>query len=95
MMMLAMTAMCIGTLLGLRFKVFILVPAIIIGSAAALGIWIAHSISLWSALLAMVMAMTTLQMGYLSGTIIRFVIARARVRADSPGTIVVAQKPAR
>jgi hypothetical protein len=95
MTLLAMTAMLIGALLGLRFKVLILVPAIVIGSAATLGIGMAHSNSLWFTLLAMVLAITALQMGYLGGAIIRFVIAGARVRKDAPGIIAVAQRPTR
>ena len=94
MTMLAMTAMLIGALLGLRFKVLILVPAIIIGSAT-LGIGMAHSNSLWFTLLAMVLAITALQMGYLGGAVIRFVSAGARVRKDAPGIIPAAQRPAR
>jgi hypothetical protein len=95
MTMLAMTAMLIGAMLGLRFKVLILVPAIVIGSAATLGIGMAHSNSLWSILLAMALAITALQMGYFGGTIIRFIIVGARIRKDSPGIIAVAQRPAR
>ena len=51
MTMLAMTAMLIGAVLGQRFRVFILVPAIVIGSAAILGFGMAHDDNLWSILL--------------------------------------------
>ena len=95
MTMLAMTAMLIGAMLGLRFKVLILVPAIVIGSAATLGIGMAHSNSLWSILLAMALAITALQMGYLGGAAIRFVSAGERVRKDAPGIIPAAQRSAR
>ena len=95
MTMLSMTAMLIGALLGLRFKVLILVPAIIIGSAATLGIGMAHSNSLWFTLLAMVLAITALQMGYLGGAVIRFINAGTRVRKDTPEVVATAQRPAR
>jgi hypothetical protein len=95
MMILAMTAIIIGALLGQRFKVFILVPAIAIGSAATFGIGMAHNNSLWSIVLTMVLAMSALQMGYLGGVIIRFVSAGARVRKDSHGIIAAVQRPAR
>ena len=96
MTMLAMTAMLIGAMLGMRFKVFILVPAIVTGSAAILGIGTAYNNSLWSILLSMVLAITALQMGYLGGAIIRFVSAVARVvRKDPPGIITAAQPHAR
>ena len=95
MTMLAMTAMLIGVMLGLRFKVLILVRAIVIGSAATLGIGMAQSDSLWTTLLFVALAITALQMGYLAGTVIRFVSAGARGYKDSPGIIAVAQRPAR
>jgi hypothetical protein len=65
MIILAMTALLIGALLGLRFKVFILVPAIAIGSAAILSVDMAHSEGIWPTLLATISAITALQMGYL------------------------------
>jgi hypothetical protein len=93
--MLAMTAVLIGAMLGLRFKVLILVPANVIGSAATLGLGIAHSNSFWSTLLAIALAITALQIGYLGGTAIRFLIAAARVRKDLPRAMAIAQRPVR
>jgi hypothetical protein len=95
MMMLAITAMLIGTVLGLRFTVIILFPAIIIGSAATFAIGMARSDSLLSILLAIVMAITMLQMGYLGGTFIRFGIAAHASKRNRPKSIAVAQTPAR
>jgi hypothetical protein len=95
MMMLAITAMLIGAVLGLRFTVIILFPAIIIGSAATFAIGMARSDSLLSVLLAIVMAMTMLQMGYLGGTFIRLGIAGHASKRIRPKTITVAQRPAR
>ena len=46
MIILTMTAILIGALLGLRFKVFILVPATVIGLAITLAVGIAYSESL-------------------------------------------------
>ena len=91
--MLAMTAMLIGAVLGLRFKVLILVPATIIGSAAALAVGMAYGKNVWSILLDMVLVIAALEMGYLGGTVIRFVIAGTRVRKHSSGTVAVAQRP--
>jgi hypothetical protein len=93
--MLTMTAILTGAMLGLRFKVLILVPATVIGSAATLGAGMTHSNSLWSILLAIVLVISALQMGYLGGAVIRFVSAGARVRKDSPGIIAAVQRPAR
>ncbi len=89
MTILAMTALLIGALLGLRFKVFILVPAIFIGSVATFGVAVTHNISFWLTLLALIMEIAALQVGYIVGT----VIARVRVLKDSPRAAVVAQRP--
>ena len=94
MTLLVMPAMLIGAMLGLRFKVLILVPAIVIGSAATLGAGMTHSNSLWSILLAMVLVISALQIGYLGGAVIRFV-SGARVHKDSPGIIAAVQRPPR
>jgi len=95
MMMLSMMAIIIGALLGLRFKVLILVPAIVIGAVTTLGIGMAHGASVWVTLLAAILTITALQMGYLGGAVTRFVIAGVRVRKDSSGVIAVTQRSAR
>ena len=91
-MMLAMMTLLIGALLGLRFRVFILVPAIVVGSAAILSVGMARSDGIWPTLLAMLLAITALQVGYLSGAVIQFLVAKARVSKNSRGTIAVAQR---
>jgi hypothetical protein len=95
MTMFTITAVLIGAALGQRFKVFILVPAIVIGSAAGLGFGMAQNSNLWSVLLIIALTITALQMGYLGGAVIRFVVAGSRVGRDSSGTIGVAQRSAR
>ena len=92
MTMLVMTAVLIGAMLGLRFKVFILVPAISISSVAIFGIGIAHGSGIWSVLLAAFLAITALQIGYLAGATVHFGITRARVRKDASGIIAVPQR---
>ena len=87
-----MMALLIGALLGLRFRVFILVPAVVIGSATILSVGIARSDSIWPTLLATVLAITALQVGYLSGAVVHFSIAKARGRKNSATTIAVAQR---
>ena len=91
-MMLVMTALLTGALLGLRFKAFILVPAVVIGSATVLIVGIARSDSIWPTLLAAVLVITALQMGYLSGAVVHFSIAKTRARKDSAATIAVVQR---
>ena len=88
--MLAITA--IGAMLGLRFKVFVLVPAIALSSIASCGIGIAHGNSLWSILLATFFVVTALQIGYFAGTLTRFGVARARARKHPSAAIAIAQR---
>jgi hypothetical protein len=69
--MAAIASICflVGVMLGLRFKVLILVPAI---GFSALGI-VANGIvigeSLWRLALVAVVAVTAIQLGYVGGTI--------------------------
>jgi hypothetical protein len=77
MTMLAMTAILIGAMLGLRFTAPILARALVIGPAAALVVSLAYGDNnLWSILLAMVLTITALQMGYLCGAATRYIIER-------------------
>lgn len=90
--MLAITTACIGAILGLRFTVLVLVPAMIVSSIAIFGIGIAYGDSPWSMVIAVLLAITALQIGYLAGSVIQFVVAKTRARKHSLGIIVVAQK---
>jgi hypothetical protein len=91
----ATATILIGTLLGLRFKVLILVPAIAICLPVTFAIGLAHNDSIWFVLFATVLAAITLQVGYLTGATIRFVITAMGVRKGLFGTIVVAQRTTR
>lgn len=73
--LLAMTA--IGVILGLRFKVFVLIPAIAVTSVGTLAIDTGHGANIWSSLLVTVFMMIGLQVGYMAGTAVRFGIGRA------------------
>jgi len=90
---LATTATFVGAALGLRFKVFVLAPAIVIGAVASLGIGMVHNHDFWFILLGIVRVTTAPQMGYLAGTATRFVRARMRVRNATPAIIGALQKP--
>ena len=92
MITLAMMALLFGALLGLRFRVFILVPAVVMSSATILGVGIADGDSIWHTLLAAVLSITALQVGYLSGAVLYSSIAKARARKNSAATIAVAQR---
>ncbi len=87
--MFAIMTTLIGAMLGLRFKVLILVPAIVTSFLAIFGIGIAHGVGLWASLLATLLTITTLQIGYLAGAAVRFGVARARARKNPVGIIAV------
>jgi hypothetical protein len=78
---LAITA--VGATLGLRFKVFVLIPGIAISSITGLAMGIGRGDSLWSSLLATLLAITALQVGYIAGTIVHFGVMGARARKQS------------
>lgn len=84
-----------GVVLGLRFKVLILVPAMVLVAAVTIGIGIAHGDGLWSLLLETVLTITALQVGYLGGTIVHFVIVGARHIRALPRSTAAVQNSAR
>jgi hypothetical protein len=92
LMTLVTTVALIGAILGLRFKVLVLVPAFVISSVAIFGTEKAHSDNPSSILLTVLLAITALQMGYLAGALICSLVAKTRARKDLSRIITVAQK---
>ena len=82
----------IGAILGLRYKVLILVPAFVLSSVAIFGTGMARSDNPSSILLTVFLAITALQMGYIAGALICSIVAKTRARKDLPSVIAVAQK---
>ena len=72
--------MLIGASLGLRFKVFVLLPVTFLSVLVIVSAGIAHSDSYSSILLTAIFVIAALQIGYLAGsTVIGFVTARSRL----------------
>jgi hypothetical protein len=71
---LAIIGLLAGIALGLRYKVFVLVPAIILAMILAVIGGIAHGDHFWSIILAMAVLGTAVQFGYLAGVTIRAVV---------------------
>jgi hypothetical protein len=63
-----------GILLGLRFKVLVLVPASVLATVVVIVSRIEHELSV--VVLTLVGTLVALQMGYIAGSILRF-LARA------------------
>jgi hypothetical protein len=64
-----------GIVLGLRYKVLILVPAIMFAAIAATIVGVAHAERFWSIALMTVELITAIQLGYLAGTVTHAAIA--------------------
>jgi hypothetical protein len=70
-----------GALLGLRYKVFILLPAATFVLVFVIGVGVAHGDGIWSIALDMMVAATALQLGYAGGS--AFAAARKRRKLRS------------
>ena len=71
-MTLTIAGFLFGAVLGLCFRVVILIPIILLVVAAVAGIGLAFGMSAGPTVLAMVVAATALQLGYLGGSVARF-----------------------
>jgi hypothetical protein len=76
----ALLATLAGAALGLRFRVFILFPAIALACLAIIATHLVGAIDWRNGGLAIGLAAVTLQLGYLAGITIRFVLAAVRMR---------------
>ena len=64
----ALTTLCIGSALGLRFRVFVLLPAILVG-VIVITAWVAQGATIGSIAVLNVVGATCLQFGYLGGAV--------------------------
>lgn len=71
---LAISAVLVGALLGLRFQVLVLVPAIAIVALLAHRIGLAHHSSVEFTLFAVASAIAALQLGYLGGAFLQSIL---------------------
>jgi hypothetical protein len=78
MWMLILLAFLLGAVLGMRFKVFVLIPATGFALIAIFATSTARGNSLSGTLIAAVLASSCLQIGYLLGIIARYSVALAR-----------------
>jgi hypothetical protein len=70
MLILTMISFLVGVVLGLRFKMFVLVPAI--GLALAMVVVNGAGAGTWQLVGTMVVVATSLQLGYVGGSILHF-----------------------
>jgi hypothetical protein len=91
--MLILLVFLLGAVLGMRFKVLILIPAIAFALIAILVGGVARADSVSAILIAIVLTSIGLQIGYLSGIATRYSIALAR--AERLRKASVQARPAR
>jgi len=76
--MVALSMLGIGSALGLRFRVLVLVPVILLGLIVYTACGLAQGTSVWSIMLTSIVGATCLQFGYLAGALAKSVILAAR-----------------
>jgi hypothetical protein len=76
--MIALMTLCIGAALGLRFRIFVLLPAILLGLFVYTACGLAQGTTIWSITLTNVVGATCLQFGYLAGALLKFLIFAGR-----------------
>jgi hypothetical protein len=69
MITLTIASVLVGALLGMRFRVFILVPAVLLGVAIVTGVGIARESGIWWVAFEIVVITTALEVGYLGGSV--------------------------
>ena len=78
MEMVALTMLGIGSALGLRFRIFVLLPVILLGLFVCTAFGLAQGTTIWSIMLTNVVGATCLQIGYLGGALLKFLIFSGR-----------------
>jgi hypothetical protein len=83
MMPLTILSIFAGATLGLRLRVLILLPVIMGGWLMTILIGISIGTTTLSVIVSMALIATGLQLGYLVGSLLRFILAAGRVRRGS------------
>jgi ABC-type amino acid transport system permease subunit len=91
--MFAITAFLIGAILGLRFKVFMLIPAAIVSLAVIAGIGFASGNSTGYIMFVAFLGLTALQFGYVTGGVLGSFAGKPRGEKDPGEIAAVVQLP--
>ena len=90
-MLIALAMAAVGLVVGLRFKVFVLVPMALVSGFASFCIGLTCGDAVWSILLMEFLGVTALQLGYLAGIVLYFSTVRVRGRGQ-PNIITMPQR---
>jgi hypothetical protein len=74
----AILCFLLGAVLGQRFKVLILGPSIAFGAVVAIAVGVGRAEDVWGIVLTVILVSTSLEIGYLSGTIINSLMIAER-----------------
>lgn len=77
----AITMLSIGSALGLRFRIFVLLPVMLVGLFATICIGLAQGKEAGSIVLCGVIGAASLQAGYVASALFRFLIFSRRICA--------------
>jgi uncharacterized membrane protein len=83
MLTVAIGSIAVGAVLGFRFKVLILFPAMVFALFVTAAVCIAHGESLWKTALTLVLVAIGVQVGYLAGTAVHLVVTAAAAPASA------------
>jgi hypothetical protein len=75
----------LGAVLGTRFKVLVLFPAMLVGATMAIGEAVAQGAGFGAGLLGVIETAFALQMGFLGGTLASAAAQTPRVQGPGPG----------
>lgn len=84
MIMIALCSSLIGAVMGTRFRVQVLFPASIFGCAMIAAVALCNGSAMSSAIVAALVCVISLQLGYLGGLFTRFYMAASRIPSDRP-----------
>src|SRR5579871_5306891 len=74
----------LGAVLGLRFNVLVLIPAMVIGMVLAIGAGTTHPQAVWGIIKMAAAAAICLQCGYFAGIFVRHFLSAERPQGSSP-----------
>jgi len=76
--MIALTMLGIGSALGLRFRIFVLLPVILLGLVVCTAVGLARGTPIWSIMVMCLVGASCLQIGYLGSALLKFLIFAGR-----------------
>lgn len=75
----AIAMLGIGAAVGLRLRIFVLLPIMLLDFLVCTAVGLSDGISIWSITLTNVVGATCLQLGYLGGALLKFFIVSGRL----------------